>query len=50
MEEKFDYDTDIDEEREVKRKKLAKKEIFSMQQRFHALVNPMKTCPNETEP
>ena len=26
MEEKFDYDTDIDEEREVKRKKLAKKE------------------------
>jgi len=26
MEEKFDYDADIDEEREVKRKKLAKKE------------------------
>lgn len=34
MEEKFDYDTDIDEEREVKRKKLAKKEEIAKAKNF----------------
>ena len=34
MEEKFDYDTDIDEEREVKRKKLAKKEAVAEAKNF----------------
>jgi hypothetical protein len=34
MEEKFDYDTDIDEEREVKRKKLAKKEEVAKAKNF----------------
>ena len=34
MEEKFDYDTDIDEERDVKRKKLAKKEEVAKAKNF----------------
>ena len=34
MEEKFDYDVDIDEEREVKRKKLAKKEEVAKAKNF----------------
>lgn len=34
MEEKFDYDIDIDEEREVKRKKLAKKEEIAKAKNF----------------
>jgi len=34
MEEKFDYDTDIDEERDVKRKKLAKKEEVAKAKSF----------------
>ena len=34
MEEKFDYDVDIDEEREVKRKKLAKKEEIAEARNF----------------
>ena len=34
MEEKFDYDVDIDEEREVKRKKLAKKEEIAKAKNF----------------
>jgi len=34
MEEKFDYDVDIDEEREVKRKKLAKKEEIAEAKNF----------------